>query len=431
MRNSTLTSRPNYITNIGLLALPKPFSDRVPKQPVNILENTWIRIEDGVISEIGPAGEPFPIGETKGILFNAEGRMATPGLIDSHTHPVFRGYRQQEFLRRCRGETYQQIAASGGGILSSIRGVREAGENELKQSIKGHFDRFLRMGVTTIEGKSGYGLSVEAEIKSLRALNDVMMNHPIDACSTLLAAHVIPPEFKSNPEGYVDLICEEIIPIAVENRLIESIDIFLDDGAFNTSQAERIFKSAQKHDLMIRMHADQFRIGNGAELAAEYSAVSADHMDYTTADGFVLMSEAGVSLNLLPGAVFFLGLDQYASGRDAIDCGCNVALSTDFNPGSSPTQSLPMMMTLACLKMDISADEALWACTMGGARVINRHGKVGALEIGYQADICLWDAPDIAYIPYSYANIVPDYVLKDGRIVSDHGILNIELDHSE
>jgi imidazolonepropionase len=421
MRNNFIISRPKFITNIGQLALPKPFSDRVPNQPISILENVWVRIENGVISEIGPASEPFPNDETKENNFDANGRLATPGLIDSHTHPVFRGYRQQEFLRRCKGETYQQIAEAGGGILNSIRGVRNAGEDELKQSIKGHLDRFLQMGVTTIEGKSGYGLSVDSEIKSLRALKDVAMNHPIDVSSTLLAAHVIPPEFKANPDGYVNLICEEIIPLTIEHELAESIDIFLDDGAFNSTYAKTIFESAQKHNMMIKMHADQFRMSNGAELAAEYNAISADHMDYTTIDGLALMSKAGVSLNMLPGAVFFLGLDQYASGRDAIDCGCNVALSTDFNPGSSPTQSLPMMMTLACLKMGISADEALWACTMGGAKVINRHDSVGALDIGYKADICLWDAPDVAYIPYSYANIFPDYVIKGGIVMSDHG----------
>lgn len=423
MRNNIITLRPMYIGNIGLLALPEPFIDCVPKQPIKTLENVWIKLENGNISGIGPAGESFPIGKSRSSVFDAEGRLATPGLIDSHTHPVFRGFRQQEFLRRCRGESYQKIAASGGGILSSVRGVRKASEIELKQSIKGHLDRFLEMGVTTIEGKSGYGLSLDSEMKSLRALKDVATNHPIDVSSTLLAAHVIPPEFKSKPDGYVDLICNEIIPLTSEIKLAESIDVFHDEDAFNTTQTIRLFKCAQEHGLNIRVHADQFYNGNGAELAAEFEAISADHMDYTSDVGFELMSKAGVSLNMLPGAVFFLGLNQYASGRTAIDCGCNVALSTDFNPGSSPTQSLPMMMTLACLKMGISAEEALWACTMGGAKVVDHSDTVGALQVGYQADICLWDAPDVAFIPYSYANVRPDYVFKCGKLVLNHGVL--------
>ena len=426
MRNQSSSSSPKFIANIGLLVLPQPFTDHVPKQPIKTLESLWIRIDNGKISEIGPKGEPFPVAGTLENMFDAKGRLAAPGLIDSHTHPVFNGWRQAEFLRRCRGDSYQQIAAEGGGILSTVRGVRAASVNELKHTIKGHLDRFLEMGVTTIEGKSGYGLSVQDEVKSLTALIDAADAHPIDISPTLLAAHVIPPEYKTNPDKYVILCCEEIIPAVCEAGLAESVDLFLDDGAFNSEQTRQIFQSAIDHNLQIRIHADQFCTGDGAALAAEFKAISADHMDYTSERGFAALSEAGVSLNLLPGAVFFLGLDQYASARTAIDCGCSIALSTDFNPGSSPTQSLPLMMTLACLKMGLTADEALWACTMGGARILNRHDSIGTLDVGYQADLCLWDAPNAAFIPYSYANLTPEFVFKNGKLVAKHGKINYE-----
>jgi len=412
---------PRYIANIGKLAQPLPADRGLPDKPVRIFENIWIEITDGRIHRIGPEEEPFPIDVPADSVFDAAGFLATPGLIDAHTHPVFAGTRQNEFIRRCRGETYQQIAATGGGILSSVRKVRSASEEQLTKTVRRHLDRFLEFGITTVEGKSGYGLTFDDEMKMLRALKTAAGDHPVDVSPTLLAAHVVPPEYTTEPDKYVDLVCDKMIPYAAENGLAEAVDVFLERGAYTLEQARRIFEAGKGAGLMLRIHADQFTSGGGAELAAEFKALSADHMDRTTDDGYQALAEAGVTVTLLPGAVFFLGLEQYAPVRRIIDLGCRIALSTDFNPGSTPTQSLTLMMTLACIKMGLSPDEAFWAVTVGAATAIGRENRIGTVEPGYDADICLWDAEDVAYIPYAYGDMIPEVVFKRGEWVAWRG----------
>ncbi len=419
-----------YITGIGCLALPQPFSGGLTGESVKVYKNVWIEIKDGRVKRIGPKNELYPPdSETDEIpQFDADGALATPCLIDPHSHPIFANYRQNEFVRRCRGETYQQITAAGGGILSSIRGVRNSDEDELSFLIFERLDHWLDFGVTAIEAKSGYGLSLKDELKSLRALKNAAEDHPVEVSPTLLAAHVVPPEFSNDPNGYVDLVCNEIIPRAAEERLAEAVDVFLDDGAFNPRQTRRIFEAAVDAGLERRIHADQFKLGEGAQIAAEFSALTADHMDYTDERGIELLSESGVTVVLLPGAVFFLGLDRYASARQMIDKGCRIALSTDFNPGSSPTQSMPLMMSLGCIKMGLSPAEALWAATMGGAYAIKRHEDLGTLLPGYQADLCLWDAEDIDCLPYAYGSITPEFVFKAGEIVGGNMVSSLEFE---
>ncbi len=411
-----------FISNIGTLILPRHAGKGVPTDPIATEHDTWLLVKDGKVSQPGAEGQPEPpqLSSNTSII-DAEGRLVTPGLIDSHTHPVFAGTRQSEFVRRCRGETYQQIAAAGGGILSSIKDVRNADESELEAVVLSRLDRFLELGVTTIEAKSGYGLTLEDELKSLRVLKSVSDKHPVDVSATLLGAHVVPPEFKRNPDDYVNLVCERMIPQAAESGLAESIDLFLEEGAFNLDQARRIFMAGNAAGMKLRIHADQFTASGGALLAAEFGALTADHMDQTDDDGLKALAEAGVTVVLLPGAVFFLGLEKYASGRRFIDAGCRIALSTDFNPGSSPTQSLPLMMTLACTKMGLTSSEALWASTLGGAFAVGREDSIGSLQPGYQADICIWDAEDVNYIPYAYGNMIPWMVIKHGNAVARRG----------
>jgi imidazolonepropionase len=412
------TANPEFISNLGSLVSPIPFNKRLPENPVLIVRNTWIKIFNGKIVETGAEGEPLPAGSINSVVFDAKGMLATPGLIDPHTHPIFVNSRQNEFVRRSRGENYQQIAAAGGGILSSVRGIRSTSQDELTEIIRGKLDDFIVAGTTSIEAKSGYGLSLVDELKSLRALKQAADNHPLDVSPTLLAAHVVPPEFKAEPDHYVDLICNEIIPQVVEEGLAEAVDVFLEEGAFNASQTRKIFASATEAGLRCRLHADQFNAGEGALIAAEFNALSADHMDQTNDEGIKALAEKGVTVVLLPGAVFFLGLEKYAPARKMIDAGCKIALSTDFNPGTTPTQSLPLMMTLACIKMGLSPSEALWAVTMGGAYALNRADNVGTLMPGYNADICLWDADDIDYLPYAYGNMMPEAVFKLGKLVT-------------
>ncbi len=404
-----------YISHIKQLAIPQLSNSGVPEESVKLLRDVWIKIRFGKIEQIGSEGELEPSNiPSDADVFNAEGMVATPGFVDCHTHPVFYGTRQGEFVRRCLGETYQQIAASGGGILSSVRGVRSASEDQLTARVREHLDGFLTHGTTTIEAKSGYGLTLDDELKSLHAIKRASKDHPIDVSPTLLGAHVVPPEYRDQPDKYVDIVCNEMIPQAVEEELIEAVDLFLEQGAYNLKQARQIFEAAKEAGLGIHLHADQFSVTGGAQLAAEFNALSADHMDRTDEAGIRALSEAKVSVVLLPGAVFFLGLEQYASAREMIEAGCRIALSTDFNPGSSPTQSMAMMMSLACIKMGLTPSEALWAATLGGAYAIDRANTVGTLLPGYDADICLWKADDIDYIPYSYGNMMPKMVIKKG-----------------
>jgi len=412
---------PRYITGIRRLALPQPSAEHLPAPPVGILNDVWIEIADGSVIRIGPEGEPAPPDAASEQVWDASGMLATPGLVDPHTHPVFVETRQGEFVRRCRGESYSQIAAAGGGILSSVRGVRAASEGKLVGLLLGRLDRFLELGTTTIEAKSGYGLTAEDELKSLRALRAASAQHPIGISPTLLAAHVVPPEYRDDPDRYVDIVCDRIIPQAAEQGLVEAVDLFLEEGAFNLSQAQRIFEAGRQAGLGLRIHADQFTSSGGAELAAEFGALSADHMDRTDEAGILHLARAGVTVVLLPGAVFFLGLEDYAPARRIIELGCRIALSTDFNPGSSPTQSLPLMMTLGCIKMGLTPAEALWAATMGGASATHRADRSGTLLPGYDADICLWEAEDIDCIPYACGDMIPAAVFKRGRLVAERG----------
>lgn len=342
--------------------------------------------------------------------------------MESHTHPVFVQPRQNEFHRRCQGKTYLEIASEGGGILSSVRGVRDASLSDLTELVRKRFTRFLELGVTTIEAKSGYGLSLEGELKSLTAIRDGARDL-LEVSPTLLAAHTIPPEFKASPDRYVDLVCHEIIPAASESNLAEAVDIFVEESAFSISHARRVFEAGRQAGLGLRIHADQFSSSGGASLAAEFDAWSADHMDCTNEQEIEKLSRSGVTVVLLPGAVFFLGLNVYAPARKFIDAGCKVALSTDYNPGTSPTQSLPLMMTLGCNQLKMSPAEALWAVTMGAASALKRDQRIGSLFPGYQADLCLWNAPDIDYLPYSYGDSIPQAVFKKGTLACQRGIL--------
>ena len=412
-----------FITNIGALTLPLPFSINGvhPSSDGGLVEtvhNTWLEIQDGRVAQIGSDGSREPNESTKaGACYDAGMQLATPGFVDAHTHPVFAGWRSGEFIRRQRGESYRQIAEAGGGIMASVRGVRQATAGQLAELVRRRLDRFLELGTTTIEAKSGYGLTLADELKSLQALRAAAAEHPLEVSPTLLGAHSIPTEYQNHPDEYVSLICEQMVPVAAAEHLAEAVDVFLEEGAFSLPQARRIFEAGERAGLRLRIHADQFTRGGGAALAAEFGALSADHMDRSSAEDLRLLAGAGVTVVLLPGAVFFLGLDEYAPARRMLDSGCRIALATDFNPGSCPTPSMPLMMTLACLKMKLTPEEILWAATMGGACALDASDRLGTLRPGYQADICLWEADELDFIPYSFGNCVPAAVFKKGRLV--------------
>jgi len=345
------------------------------------------------------------------------GRLVTPGFVDPHTHPVFLHGREEEYLQRLAGFSYEAIARRGGGIKASIQDVRTALEEELTFQVTKRMDRFLRLGTTTVEAKSGYGLDLESEVKSLRVLKTVNRKHVVDIISTLLAAHAVPPEYDDDSEGYVDLICGEIIPTVAEQRLARFCDVFCEKGYFSSVQAKKILETGKRFGLIPRLHADEFVDSGAAALAAEVGALSADHLMAVSPEGIRALADAGVIATLLPGTTFFLGKRTYAPARQLLDKGISIALATDFNPGSSHLQSMPFIIHLACAHLGMKVEEAFAAATICSARSLALADQVGSLEIGKQADIIIWDLERLVEIPYYVTDHPIQSVLKDGQFV--------------
>ena len=374
-------------------------------------------------------------------MIKAEDKTVTPGLIDCHTHPVFMGDRSDEFELKLMGATYQQIAALGGGIKSTVRKVRQATKAELKANALIYLNRFIKCGTTTIEAKSGYGLTTVDEIKMLEAIRELNGVGQKNSSSTLgvyterseralrstlpelvptfLGAHEIPDEYKDNKDGYVNLVIREMLPLVARRKLAEFCDVFCEKNVFEIEDSRRILKAAKEHGLGIKLHADEFAPLGGAELAVELGAVSADHLMAISDNAIKMMAAKGVKTMavLLPGTTFMLGLKSYAPARRMIDAGLAVALATDFNPGTSFTESLPMIMTIACVKMKMTPAEALTAVTINAACAINRQDRIGSLEPGKQADMVIWDCPSYKHIPYHFGVNLVDKVIKKGKVI--------------
>ena len=316
---------------------------------------------------------------------------------------------------RLAGASYQEIAENGGGILTSIKGVRNASEDELVERVKKRMTRFLNLGTTTIEAKSGYGLDTESELKSLRVLDRVHRDHPIDIVPTFLGAHAFPPEFSDDLDGYMDLLCDEMIPAIGEQGIAQYCDVFCEQGYFSVEQSRRILETGKTYGLIPRLHADEFENSGAAELAGEMGAVTADHLMSVSDAGIRALSDMGVTATLLPGTTFFLGSNSYAPARKLADAGVCLALATDFNPGSSHLQSMPLMISLACSYLKLSVEEAFRAATWQSAITLNIHDKAGSVEVGKNADLVIWDLERLIEIPY-FTSDVPIYkVIKSGR----------------
>ena len=403
------------IRNIGLLLNPKP-------------DGSWEEIRqaailfDDKVVRYGADSEILPIAAERGAeLMDAAGRLITPGLVDSHTHPAFAEPRPAEFEMRNLGESYQEIAAAGGGIRSSVRALRAISEEELVSRMMPRLDRFLEYGTTTIEAKSGYGLSTEQELKQLRAIKHCNENHPLELVPTLLAAHEVPDEYRQDRKKYLDIVLNETIPVAAQQGLAKFCDVFCEEGVFSIEESRRVLLKGKEHGLIPKIHADQLSNTGGAELAAEVGAASAEHLDYISDEGIEKMKKAGVVFTLLPGAVIFLGLNRYPPARRILEKGGTLALATDFNPGSSATQNLPLMTTLACVFCKLTVRQALWAATLGGACALRLEDRLGSLESGKQADLVIWNCDDERQIPYYFGmNLVED-VFKAGRQVVKNG----------
>ena len=350
-------------------------------------------------------------------VYDAGGRLVTPGLIDCHSHPVFAGNRANEFEMRLKGKTYMEIAEAGGGIKATVKAIRRSSEKTLFNNGYKVLDEMLRCGTTTVEGKSGYGLTVKDELKMLRVLNKLNEKHIVDVVPTFLGAHEIPEEYKDKPDEYVALVCDEMIPTVVKKKLSNFCDVFCEKGVFTSKQTRMIFQTAQAFGMKLKIHADQFHSTGGAEMAAEFMAVSADHLDMVSDEGMHLMRKAGVIAVLIPGCVYWLKMVEAAPARRMIDDGLPVALGTDLNPGSSPIHSMPLAMSLACVDLKMTPAEVLTASTVNAAFAIDKGDKIGSLVPGKLADVVIWDAEDYREIPYWFGKNLVHSVFKNGHEV--------------
>ncbi|WP_163100793.1 imidazolonepropionase [Peribacillus alkalitolerans] len=396
---------------------------------LKVIENGSLWIEHGEIQAVGTDVELSQIykdrmGEAQ--IIDATGKLVTPGLVDPHTHLVFAGSRENEFNMRLQGATYMEIMNNGGGIHATTSRTKAATHEELFNESYERLNGFLIHGVTTVEAKSGYGMEWETEKKQLEVAKKLNEKHIIDIVSTFMGAHAVPKEYKGNPDEFVDLLIDEMIPQVAELGLAEFNDVFCEHGVFTPEQSKKILEAGKQYGLNPKIHADEIEPYEGAELAAEVGAISADHLLKASEQGMKMMAKAGVVGVLLPGTAYFL-MAESANGRKMIDLGVPVALSTDCNPGSSPTVSLPFIMNLGCLKMGMTPAEVLTAATINAAHAINRADRIGSLEVGKQADITIFNSPNYMKLQYSYGVNHTDTVIKKGRVVVEGGKLVEEL----
>jgi imidazolonepropionase len=394
------------IVNIGqLVTLAGPERPRVGAElrELGLIPNAALLIEDGRIVAVGPYSELKPKIPPDAIVVDAQGRCVTPGFVDAHTHLVFAGNRAAEFEMRIAGASYQQIAAAGGGILNTVKATRTASEEKLLAESRRHRDWMLRSGTTTAEAKSGYGLERETELRMLRVMARLDAEGPMRLVPTLLAAHTVPPEFADRRAEYVRWIAEALIPEVEDLKLARFCDVFCDDHAFTVEEARIVLAAARAHGMDLRLHAEQFRPGTGATLAAELRARTADHLETATTETLDALCTAEVQPVLLPGSVFALARTAYPPARTMVERGLAIVLASDFNPGSSPICSIPFITSLACLHMALTPAEALAAVTVNAAWSLGLGHCAGSLEIGKQADLLIHEFADYREIAYFIA----------------------------
>ncbi len=409
------------IKNIGLLASPagtKAKSGHAQGE-ITQLKNAYVLIEDGRIVGIGSGAVDRRLYADARIL-DAKGRLVTPGLVDAHTHLVFGGWRAHELPLKMAGVPYLQILAEGGGILSTVKATREASEEELIQKAEMALQEMLSLGTTTCEAKSGYGLNLADEIKQMKAVAKLNQRQSVQLVSTLMAAHAMPPEYKDNRQGFIDLIIHEIIPATAREQLADFCDIFCETGVFSPEESREILLAAKKHGLGLKIHADEIDAIGGSELAGELGAISAEHLIAIEESGIKALAEGGTIACLLPATSFYLD-KPYAPARELIKAGVPVAVATDFNPGSCPGLNLQLCINLACLKYKMQPAEVLTAVTLNAAAAIGLADEIGSLEPGKQADLLIWDAPDLDFLCYRFGSNLVSSVFKKGELVAQNG----------
>ena len=410
------------IENVSQLAtLAGPARPRVGAEMRNlaIFEDAAVLVRDGVIVAVGAVAAVEPQAGADAVRIDAGHSVVMPGFVDAHTHPVFAGTREDEYEMRASGFTYQQIASKGGGIRSTVLKTREASEDELFEQALPRVHWLLEHGTTTIEAKSGYGLTLDDELKILRVIQRLNAETPLDLIPTFLGAHEIPDEYRDTREDYIRLVTDEMLPRVAADGLARYCDVFCESHVFTVDETRRVLTRAKEIGLGVRLHAEQLSLSGGARLAAVLEAASADHLEWIDDHGIIALARSGVIAVLLPGAVFNLGLARYAPGRAMIEAGVAIALATDFNPGSSPTPSMQIILSIACTQMRMSPAEAITAATINAAYSLDCGDALGSLEPGKQADLVVFDCPDYRQIPYFFGVNHALVVIKSGSIVSD------------
>lgn len=401
-------TKPIWIKNIHQLATLASKEEgprsKAAMSELGIIEDGSLWIEDGVIQSVGSTEEMERLYATRkheADIVDATGHLVTPGLVDPHTHIAFGGSREREFEMRLEGVSYMDIMNAGGGIHATTRMTREASEEEIINQTTKRLDSFLQHGVTTVEGKSGYGMNLETELKQLRVMKQLQQSHAVDLVPTFMGAHAVPPEYKSRADEFVDHLIAEMLPVVADEKLAEFNDVFCEKDVFTPEQSERILEAGKKFGLIPKIHADEIVAYGGAELAAKVGAISAEHLLKASDEGIKAMAKAGTIACLLPATALYLR-EEAANGRKMIDEGVAVAISTDCNPGSSPTTSMPLVMNLACISMRMTPAEALTAATYNAACAVNRQDKIGSLEVGKQADVVLWNVKSYQELQYLF-----------------------------
>jgi len=391
----------------------------VQMQDLKVVANASVIVEDGIITKITTEALDLDLLASKGFeIVDATNKCVLPGFVDSHTHFIFGGYREEEYNWRLNGVSYMDIMSKGGGIINSVKGTMAASKEDLIQVGIKRLNSMTSFGVTTVEGKSGYGLDLETEIKQLEVMKELNKIHSLDIITTFLGPHARPAAYKQDPDAFIDFMIETVLPIVDERGLAEFADIFCEENVFSIDQSRKFLKAAQKRGFKIKVHADEIVQLGGADLAAELGAISADHLLQASDAGIAAMKEAGVVATLLPCTAFSLK-EHYARARYMIDNGLIVALSSDFNPGSCFTESIPLIIALATNQMGMTIEETITALTINGAAALDRADQIGSIDIGKKADLVVHEFPSYKFLPYHIAVSTVEKVIKNGVLILD------------
>jgi imidazolonepropionase len=408
------------LINIAQLVTVPSHGKRVKRGPemsdIGVVPNGAVIIEGDTIAWCGRMEDLSMAAVKEATVLDCLNRVVMPGFVDSHTHLVFAGSREEEFALRSRGATYQEIADSGGGIASTVDRVRSATKRDLKKNARRWLQKLLQHGTTTVEIKSGYGLDMDSEVRMLEAINELNAEEVISIVATFLGAHAVPPEYGKRKGEYVREVADRMIPYVGSKRLASFCDVFCEKGYFTTAESRLILNQGKQFNMAPKIHAEELNPTGGAELAVAVGAVSADHLEHVSDAGIAALAGGETVATLLPGVSFFLA-NPYAPARKLIDAGAAVAIASDFNPGSCMSYNMQMMMTIACTQMRMSPEEAITAATLNGAAALRISGQVGSIEPGKRADLCILNVPGYAWLPYHFGVNHVEKVVKNGVVL--------------